>query len=219
MHSKLAIATVCLLATSSLAVGQSTRPQLRIVRAQADLASETLVIDGQYFVWATDAASVVTLGGDPLTVQTVTPTQVVAYLPAGIPPGAYLLKVSRGNGAVQNDTLALTIGAVGPEGPRGPEGPMGDAGPRGLDGPSGPPGVGHPGPQGPPGPAGPTNIVTAAAEAAGLPGHDAVTVSALCPAGSKLLGGGYRTTKPFTDTDFSSLPNIIAPSLTVAACV
>lgn len=134
----------------SAAAQSSSRPQLLITRADADLAAETLLIEGQHFVWANDDQTAVILAGSPLAVHTIGETHILAQLPPGLSPGGYLLKVSRGAGAVQNDTFALTVGAVGPQGPQGPQGPMGNTGPQGLPGETGDPGQkGDPGPQGP----------------------------------------------------------------------
>jgi hypothetical protein len=83
-------------------------------------------------------------------------------------------------------------GAAGPQGSPGPQGSAGPAGPRGLEGPQGPPGPS--GPQGDTGPIGDT----------GQPGisnyHDVSvsaqmtarnqTITATCPAGTRVLGGG-----------------------------
>ena len=149
---------VALAVLAGPAAAQSSRPQLLIVQAEADLNAETLLIRGQYFLWAGDDSAVVTLVGTPLTVYDLTETEILAQLPVDLAPGGYLLNVSRGNGTVQNDTFALTIGAVGPQGPHGPvgpQGPMGDTGPQGLPGAQGPQGErGETGPEGPQGPKG-----------------------------------------------------------------
>jgi len=125
------------------------RPQLVIQRTEADLAAETLEIHGQKLLWGNDDEAVVTLAGAPLVVLSATETQILAQLPAGVTPGSYVLKVSRGVGAVQNDVFDVTLGTageVGPPGPRGLPGPAGEPGPQGLQGLQGI--------QGPPGPAG-----------------------------------------------------------------
>jgi len=133
---------------TAVAHAQSTsRPQLVVVRAEADLTSETLLIVGQKLLWNNDSEVVVTLSGTPLAILPgATETQVLAQLPPGLAPGTYLLKVSRGTGTAQNDAFDLTIGAVGPAGPTGPRGYTGDTGPPGLTGATGP--------AGPTGPAG-----------------------------------------------------------------
>ena len=139
------LAGVAFAAMAGPAAAQS-RPQLSIVRADADLAAETLLIRGEHFVWANDDEAIVTLAGDPLAVLTIDAGHILAALPPGLGPGGYLLAVSRGNGAVQNGTFDLTVGAVGPEGPQGPTGPPGPQGEQGIQGIEG-----QPGPPGPPG--------------------------------------------------------------------
>src|SRR5687768_573038 len=103
-------------------VAAQGRPQLAIARAEADLAAETVLIQGAYFVWTNDDQASVTLAGNPLTILSIDAAHILAQLPAGLNPGGYLLKVSRGSGAVQNGTFDLAVGAVGPEGPQGPQG-------------------------------------------------------------------------------------------------
>lgn len=147
------------------------RPQLVVLRAEADLAAETLLIEGQNLLWNNDSAVAVTLADTPLVILSATGGQVLAQLPPGLAPGTYLLKVSRGTGTVQNDAFDVTVGAVGttgPAGPQGPEGQPGEPGPQGPAGASGPQGAtgaarpqgdrgaqGEPGLQGPPGAIGP----------------------------------------------------------------
>lgn len=142
------------LATAGVAHAQA-RPQLLIQRADADLAADTLLIHGENLLWTNDASVAVTLAGTPLAVLSATSTELLAQLPAGLEPGAYLLKVSRGPATVQRDYFDLTVGTVGPPGPPGPpglKGDMGDTGPQGLPGDIGPTGeTGATGPQGPPG--------------------------------------------------------------------
>jgi len=162
----------------AVAHAQSTsRPQLVIERAQADLAAETLLIEGRKLLWGNDSGVVVTLADTPLEILSVTASEVLARLPAGLAAGDYLLRVSRGPGPVQNDVFDLTIGAVGPVGPggpRGPEGPPGEPGPQGPQGPQGPPGA-----AGPPGAGGglPTGAVVL-----GIPGD------------TTLIGAGFSDT-------------------------
>jgi hypothetical protein len=140
------------IAMPAVAHAQSSRPQLVIERAEADLAAGTLLIQGQKLLWNNDSDVVVTLAGMMLQVQSATENQVVVLLPAGLAAGDYLLSVSRGAGPLQNDAYDLTIGAVGPVGPTGPKGDMGDTGPQGLPGATGP--AGPAGPAGATGPAG-----------------------------------------------------------------
>ncbi len=144
------LAALILLLSVTMAA-QSGRPQLIVTQAVANLDAQLLVIDGRYFVWANDDQPIVTLAGMPLTILNVSDTQIQAMLP-GVGAGDYLLRVSRGNGTVQNDTFALTLGAVGPAGPQGEKGDRGekgDAGEKGEPGEQGEPGAdGAPGEKG-----------------------------------------------------------------------
>ena len=90
-------------------------------------------------------------------------------------------------------------GAAGVSGPAGPAGTSGPAGPTGTPGPAGPAGtpgpagpVGTPGLTGPEGP--PGSIVTNVhrLSTSSTLGPDVTTTTALCAAGEKVMGGGYR---------------------------
>ncbi len=114
----------------------------------------------------------VTLGTQPLTVVSMTSTQIDALIPASVVPGSYLLTVKldkgKGGGGDRDDDgkydeFWVTIGAAGPQGPAGAIGPAGPAGPPGSPGPAGAAGgqgpagaPGQDGAAGPQGPAGPT---------------------------------------------------------------
>src|SRR2546428_7802904 len=65
---------------SGVAHAQSTsRPQLVVQRVEADLSTETLLIEGDRLLWANDSAVVVTLAGTPLAVLPgATESQVLA---------------------------------------------------------------------------------------------------------------------------------------------
>jgi hypothetical protein len=120
-----------------------------------DFEKNTVTINGHHF--RNGRKPVVHLGGIELNVLSYTRTEIVTELPVDIADGDYLLTVSTGSSANQNESYDLTIaygiteGAVGPEGPQGPPGPQGPMGPAGPQGPQG-----EPGPQGPAGPIGPT---------------------------------------------------------------
>jgi Collagen triple helix repeat (20 copies) len=93
-------------------------------------------------------------------------------------------------------------GSAGPQGPQGPagetgpKGDTGDTGPRGADGPQGPPGA--TGPQGPPGPSVRSVVVSNSGVSTSAQADTTVTVTASCPAGSVLLGGGAQATNSDT---------------------
>lgn len=81
------------------------------------------------------------------------------------------------------------IGPIGPTGPQGPPGPQGPAGPQGPTGPQGPPG-----PPGTPGVSG-HEILQRAIGPAQVPEQG---IDVQCPAGKKVMGGGFeiRGTNP-----------------------
>ena len=60
--------------------------------------------------------------------------EILAELPLGIEdlPGTYLLSASRGTAAINNDSFAVTIGAVGADGAQGETGAQGLQGVQGL---------------------------------------------------------------------------------------
>ena len=126
----------------------------------------------------------VTLGDFELMVSGVNENMIRALLPPELQPGDYLLTVSAGHGLPENDSYALTIGAVGPQGthgepgPVGPQGTAGQDGARGPQGPMGPPG--HPGQQGVKGDTGPTGPV-------GPPGN-LTLAGQQCPSGKYVAG-------------------------------
>ncbi len=137
--------------------------QLVITNVVPDLVNYTLLITGRNF----GTAPTVWLDEAPLAVAGATSTFIIALAPglSTMPPGTYLLRVSRGTGVPQNDSFHVTLGAVGPQGPQGPQGPPGERGPEGPQGPPGERGpqgergetgpAGAQGPQGPQGPPGP----------------------------------------------------------------
>ncbi len=116
--------------------------------AIVNYAAGTLTVQGVNF----GTSPKVTLGTTMLTVQSASPTQIVAAFPAASPlasfaPGDYFLKV-----VFANELFTLfdvTIGATGPMGPQGVPGANGSTGAPGAPGPAGP--QGPPGAQGPAG--------------------------------------------------------------------
>jgi hypothetical protein len=112
------------------------------------------------------------------------------------PPGPQGLQGEQGEQGEPGDT-----GATGPTGPQGEQGPAGPEGPQGAQGEKGDTGdTGPEGPQGDPGQDG-------APGAPGLSAYEIVTVeearsvpvtsnfvdiSATCPSGKQVLGGGFR---------------------------
>jgi hypothetical protein len=117
-------------------------------------SSPTMTIVGENFGSSTPT---VKLEGKLLMVENFSSaTQtIVAFLPAELNPGTYLLTVTTGGGSSNTTEADLTIGAVGPPGPKGDQGERGETGPQGPVGPQGVQGpTGPMGPQGLQGPAG-----------------------------------------------------------------
>lgn len=77
-------------------------------------------------------------------------------------------------------------GTTGPQGPQGPIGPQGPAGPEGPPGPQG-----ASGPAGPPGVSG-YEVVESTITTVGNVTTGVVSIEAACPAGKRVLGGGFR---------------------------
>jgi hypothetical protein len=129
--------------TSSYAFAQSrpesTVQQLTIVSAV--VSEPTITIRGANF--GTNPA--VFLPGASLSqLQLQPPTtneMIVAFLPADVRPGTYVLVVSRGRATTDTAAIDLTLGAIGPAGPTGPTGATGATGPAGPIGPAGPKGA------------------------------------------------------------------------------
>ncbi len=83
-------------------------------------------------------------------------------------------------------------GPAGTVGPQGPMGPIGPAGPAGPQGPTGPAGLQGPtGPQGAAGPGGFSGVEKIDADIWNAWADTDGTVVAQCPAGKKVLGGGF----------------------------
>jgi hypothetical protein len=182
--------------------GDEQRRQLRIVQAEADQPADRsagrILIQGSNFVSRHEIEVLVTLAGYRLPiVGTPTATEILAELPAGYPPGTYLLTVARGSSArrrdedrLGRDEFDLTVGAAGPAGPQGPPGLKGDPGAQGPPGPTGPQGPkGDKGDKGDPGITANTTYVSTTFN---VPGGSFAYGTALCPAAyPHLTGGGY----------------------------
>src|SRR3954452_5245441 len=139
--------------------------QVVVLSTAVDRVNQTLTIQGFGFgaqapqVWCENYL---------MTVISATDTQLVVFLPSGVPDGTHLLTVIRGNGEKDRGTFNMSVvtpGQVssgpaatqGPAGPAGPQGPKGDTGATGAAGPVGPKGdTGAVGPKGDTGLAGPT---------------------------------------------------------------
>ena len=140
------------------------------------------------------AKALVTLDGIPQTVTLFTDMHVTVspLSPNTFAAGSYLLTLLRLTGGEGEDhrtaQFHVTIGAVGPQGPAGLNGPQG---PQGTAGPAGPMGLpGLPGPQGPPGLSATSNAFLVLNPATLDNGFDQISVTASCPVGKVVLGGG-----------------------------
>jgi Collagen triple helix repeat (20 copies)/IPT/TIG domain len=146
------------LAPSALAASPAVPPPF-MTEVVPNTATNSVTISGTNLGSAGFTTVMLDGSATPLTLTTVTNTSVVATLPAGLPPGSYLLTLTTTTKGTQSDEFWLTLGAVGPTGPQGPQGVQGSTGPAGTTGPAGPAGAtGATGPQGPPGPQGPTGL-------------------------------------------------------------
>jgi hypothetical protein len=82
----------------------------------------TLTINGQNFG---AVPPTVTLGGTRLTVQSFTPSVVVATLPPGANQGSYQLVLVNNQSPLRPEAVFdVTLGAAGAAGPSGPAGPL-----------------------------------------------------------------------------------------------
>lgn len=100
-----------LLAAVTTAAARQAAPPLLVRAAVPDPDGQTLVISGENFI----RRPLVTLDLVPVTVQSATDTQIVAAVPVNMmPPGSYLLTVSRGPSAADNGSLQVTLGGGRP---------------------------------------------------------------------------------------------------------
>ena len=138
-----------------------TRPSehLVVLSTAVDRANQTLTIQGLGFgaqppqVWCETYL---------MTVMSATDSQLVVFLPGGVPDGTHLLTVVRGPSDKDRASFHMTVGTPGqgPAGAAGPAGSVGPAGPKGDTGAVGPAGaVGPKGDTGAVGPKGDTGAV------------------------------------------------------------
>jgi protein-disulfide isomerase len=106
----LALATI---AASPAAAGQPQAPPLVVSSVTPDPGGQVLTIEGASFG---GGRPFVTLDLVPVNVRYASEVQIVAAVPVGqMPPGTYLLTVSRGPSATENGSFQLTLGAAGPK--------------------------------------------------------------------------------------------------------
>jgi protein-disulfide isomerase len=111
--NQVALVVALVLSADLTAAGGQDRPPLTVSSSAADEASGTLTIEGSGF----GPRPFVTLNLIPLTVRAALDTRVVTSAPIGImPPGLYLLTVSRGSGSGDTASLDVPLGG-GPTAP------------------------------------------------------------------------------------------------------
>lgn len=94
-------------------VAQSVPVQLTVTGASPGADGQTVMIAGTNF----GPSPFVTLELVPLPLRAVGDTQIAAVVPVGaMPPGEYLLTVSRGNGALDTNSFLLILGGGKPPG-------------------------------------------------------------------------------------------------------
>jgi collagen triple helix repeat protein len=190
-----------LLLSANVAIAAPAAPQLVVTSATLDATNNRLVIRGVNFSWPPKPASgpvtplQVTLDLMPLTVLSATSTEVVASVAGTFPEGTYLITVSRGPSTTESGAFAVAIyHEASPQIIQGPEGPEGPAGPAGATGPAGPSGPqGATGPQGLPGVSN-YQMLTGNASILNLGAGKLINAKAVCPAGTRVLGGGVQQT-------------------------
>jgi protein-disulfide isomerase len=123
---RVALVAVLLLSAPRATTGEAQdRPPLIVSSAAADQATGTLTIAGSGF----GARPFVTLNLIPLTVRAALDTRIVAAAPIGImPPGLYLLTVSRGLASGDTASLDVPLGG-GPPVPPPTDRARSDSGP------------------------------------------------------------------------------------------
>ncbi|MCC6990588.1 MAG: thioredoxin domain-containing protein [Acidobacteria bacterium] len=105
------LVVACLLAASGAADAQTPRPPLVVQQVVPDRTTDTLTIDGAHF----GAEPFVTLDLVPLELRVALDTRIMAAVPVdAMPPGRYLLTVSRGPDATDRASIEVTIGAAAP---------------------------------------------------------------------------------------------------------
>ncbi len=103
------LVVACLLAASGAAGAQTPRPPLVVQQVVPDRTTDTLTIDGAHF----GAEPFVTLDLVPLELRVALETRIMAAVPVdAMPPGRYLLTVSRGPDATDRASIEVTIGAA-----------------------------------------------------------------------------------------------------------
>ena len=92
-----------------LAAAQEPGPPLVVTQVVPDAATDTITIDGEHF----GPKPFVTLDLVPLDLRLVLETRLMAAVPIDVmPPGRYLLTVSRGPGPGDRASLEIALGRI-----------------------------------------------------------------------------------------------------------
>jgi protein-disulfide isomerase len=120
MVLKTTLLAVVMLVAGSVAFAQA--PPLTVTSAVPDPSGQTVTITGTNF----GRRPLVTLNLLPVTVQFAVDSQIVAAVPVNMmPPGKYLLTVSRGSLATDNASVQMTLGGgAAPAQPASPPEPV-----------------------------------------------------------------------------------------------
>jgi protein-disulfide isomerase len=111
-HAAIALA-LATIAASPAAAGQPQAPPLVVTSATPDPGGQVLTIEGTSFG---GGRPFVTLDLVPVNVRYASDVQIVAAVPVGqMPPGTYLLTVSRGPSPTESASLQLTLGGGRPK--------------------------------------------------------------------------------------------------------
>lgn len=103
------LVVVWLLGAATAAGAQTPQPPLAVQQAVPDRTTDTLTIDGAHF----GPEPFVTLDLVPLELRLALDTRLMAAVPFdALPPGRYLLTVSRGPDAADRASLEVTLGEV-----------------------------------------------------------------------------------------------------------
>lgn len=102
-----ALLLAALLAGRAVVGAQPAAPPLAVRQATPDPATDSLTIDGEHF----GTAPFVTLDLVPLDLRLALDTRIMAAVPLeALPPGRYLLTVSRGPGASDRASIEVPLG-------------------------------------------------------------------------------------------------------------
>ena len=112
MNARPLIVSIAILTAGCPAFAQQTAaPPLAVVSAVPDTSGQTLTITGSGF----GSRPLVTLDLVPLTVQFAIDSQIVAAVPLSMmPPGKYVVSVSRGPSTSDNASIQLILGSGTP---------------------------------------------------------------------------------------------------------